>query len=124
VLDDRRRIISARNLEETIAEMIEHAADDSNQPPELRRAHAIANEAQTKLDRYMDAVEKPMDPTLYVERSRTAQRELAAARTLFDGHSESDEVPLTEHQLGDWWSASATSSVPCGTPTRTSGGTS
>ena len=84
-LDDWLRAISARNLEDTVAEMIEHAADD-NQSPDVRRAHAIANEAQTKLDRYMDAVEKGMDPTLYVERSRTAQRELAAARAVIDGH--------------------------------------
>ena len=98
-LDDWLRAISARNLEDTVAEMIEHAADDNNQPPEVRRAHAIANEAQTKLDRYMDAVEKGMDPTLYVERSRTAQRELAAARALIDSHPENDDVPPTKEQL-------------------------
>ena len=53
---------------------------------------------QTKLDRYMDAVEKGMDPTLYVERSKTAQRELVAAREVIDGPCSAVVTPLDEAQ--------------------------
>jgi hypothetical protein len=46
----------------------------------------------------MDAVEKGMDPTLYVERSRTAQRELVAAREVIDGPCSAVVTPLDEAQ--------------------------
>jgi len=49
----------------------------------------------------MDAIEKGMDPALYVERSRTAQRELAAATAVIERHSPADEPPVTENQLRD-----------------------
>jgi hypothetical protein len=98
-LDEWLRSLSSKNLEETMAEMIEHAAADEGQPPEVRRARTMASEAQTKLDRYMDAIEKGMDPTLYVERSKTAQRELAAARAVMEGHASAQETPLSETQL-------------------------
>jgi site-specific DNA recombinase len=98
-LDEWLRTLSSKNLEETMAEMIEHAAADEEQPPEIRRARIIAGEAQTKLDRYMDAIEKGMDPTLYVERSRTAQRELVAARAVIERHSSAQKTPLGEAQL-------------------------
>jgi site-specific DNA recombinase len=98
-LDEWLRSLSSKNLEETMAEMIEHAAADEGQPPEVRRARTMASEAQTKLDRYMDAIEKGMDPTLYVERSKTAQRELATALAVMERNSSAQEAPLSETQL-------------------------
>jgi hypothetical protein len=43
----------------------------------------------------MDAIENGMDPALYVERSRTDQRELAAVRGVIEGHSPANEPPLS-----------------------------
>jgi hypothetical protein len=43
-------------------------------------------EAQTKLDRYFDAIEKGMVPALYVERLRAAQAEMAAAGAVIKTH--------------------------------------
>ena len=60
-------------MDEVIAEMLRQAAAGASESPELRRARKIAEEARSKLDRYMDAIEKGMDPNLYVHRSRTAQ---------------------------------------------------
>lgn len=97
-LDEWLRTLSCKNFEVVIAEMIHNAAAEDEEPPEIRRARTIATKAQTKLDRYMDAIEKGMDPTLYVERSKTAQRELFAARAVIDGRSSAVE-PLDEAQL-------------------------
>lgn len=101
VLDDWLRKLSSKNLRATVAEMMDQTDLDDPQTPEVRRARIIANQAQAKLDRYLDAIEKGMDPALYVERSRTAQRELAAATAVIEGHSPGDEPPVTEDQLRD-----------------------
>jgi hypothetical protein len=81
--------------------MLEHGELDDADPPEVRRARNVAREAQTKLDRYLDAVEKGMDPSLYVERSRTAQAELAAAKAVIEAYGPSGDCTLGEEQLRD-----------------------
>jgi len=72
VLDEWLRKLSSKNLKVTVAARMEHTGLDDGQPLEVRQA-------RTKQDRFMDAIEKGMDPALYVERSRTARRQLAAA---------------------------------------------
>jgi hypothetical protein len=47
----------------------------------------------------MDANEKGMDPDLYINRSRTVQAELAAARAVLHTHTSSADTPLGEYQL-------------------------
>ena len=47
----------------------------------------------------MDAVGKGMDPTLYVERSRIAQQELAAAKAVVEGHSATAAPVLGEREI-------------------------
>jgi len=79
VLDEWLRKLSSKNLKVTVAAMMEHTGVDGWTATRSPTARIMASQAQTKLDRYMDAIEKGMDPALYVERSRTAQRELAAA---------------------------------------------
>ena len=63
VLDEWLSALSASNLDDAVAEMLEHAAALDSEPPEVRRARNIANQAQNKLDRYLDAIEKGMDPS-------------------------------------------------------------
>ncbi len=73
----------------------------------------------------MDAIEKGMDPALYVERSRTAQRELAAATAVIGGHSPANEPPLSpKTSSAICWSVSATSSLFSATLTQTNGASS
>ena len=67
--------------------------------PEIRRARKVAQEARAKLDRYLDAVEKGMGPALYVERSRAAQAELAAAQAVLEAKHASAGSAVTEAQL-------------------------
>ena len=64
-----------------------------------RYCHAVPQEARAKLDRYLDAVEKGMDPVLYVERSRAAQAELAAAQAVLEAKHASAGSAVTEAQL-------------------------
>jgi hypothetical protein len=47
----------------------------------------------------MDAIEKGMDPDLYINRSRAVQAELAAARAVIETHSYGVDPPLSEDQL-------------------------
>ena len=81
--------------------MLEQGALDDADPPEVRRARKVAKEAQTKLDRYLDAVEKGMDPSLYLERSRTAQAELPAAKAVIEAYGPSGDLTLSEEELRD-----------------------
>jgi len=99
LLDDWLAALSAGNLDDTIAEMLEHAALVDNEPPEARRARILANQAQDKLSRYLDAIEKGMDPALYVERAKTAQQELANAQAVIAQHAPVDKAPLSEDDL-------------------------
>lgn len=99
VLDGWLAELSSNKSEEAIASMLEQAANDDNEPPETRRARKVAQEARAKLDRYLDAVEKGMDPVLYVERSRAAQAELAAAQAVLEAKHASAGSAVTEAQL-------------------------
>ena len=98
-LDSRLGEISTKDLDRAVAEMLGQEASQSVEPPEVRRARKVAHEAQTKLDRYLDAIEKGMDAALYVERSRAAQAELAAAKAVIEAHSGSRSPPLSEGEL-------------------------
>jgi site-specific DNA recombinase len=99
VLDEWLSALSARNLDDTVAEMLEHAAALDSEPPEVRRARNIANQAQNKLSRYLDAIEKGMDPALYVERARTAQQELASATAVIQRHAPGHDDAPSEDEL-------------------------
>jgi site-specific DNA recombinase len=98
VVDGWLSSLTEKSTDELLAEML---AQDSNtsEPPEIRRARALANEATLKLERYLDAIEKGVDPTLYVERTRTAQRELAAAQTILAANSAEGVSPITLDEL-------------------------
>jgi site-specific DNA recombinase len=99
VLDEWLAALSAKNLDDTIAEMLEHAAELDSEPPEFRRARKIANQAHNKLTRYLDAIEKGMDPALYVERARTAQQELASAMAVIQRAVSSTDAAPSEDDL-------------------------
>ena len=101
VLDEWLAELSSKNVDQALAAMLEQGALDDADPPEVRRARKVAKEAQTKLDRYLDAVEKGMDPSLYVGRSRTAQAELAAAKAVIEAYGPSGDFTLGEDQLRD-----------------------
>ena len=64
VLDEWLRKLSSKNLKVTVATIMERTGVDDGQAPEVRRARIMASQAQTKLERYMDAIEKGMDPAL------------------------------------------------------------
>ncbi len=100
VLDRWLAKLSSQNVDEAIAAMLEQAASDDAEPAVLRR-RKVANEAQTKLDRYLDAIEKGMDPSLYVERSRAVQAELAAAKATIEVHRAAGDFAVSEVQLRD-----------------------
>ncbi|MHB8294837.1 MAG: recombinase family protein [Acidimicrobiales bacterium] len=100
-LDDWLATLTSQSIDETVAAMLAQAGADDGEPPEVRRARMIAEEARTKLDRYMDAIEKGMDPTLYVERSRVAQQELAAAKAVIEGHTATAGPILGEREIRD-----------------------
>ena len=99
VLDGWLSKLSAKNLDETVAEMLQHATGLDSEPPEVRRARQMANQAQNKLTRYLDAIEKGMDPALYVERSRTAQTELATAMAVIQRHGPADDAGISEDDI-------------------------
>jgi site-specific DNA recombinase len=101
VLDEWLAELSSKNVDQAVAAMLEQGAVDDSDPPEVRRARMVAKEAQTKLDRYLDAVEKGMDPSLYVERSRAAQGDLAAAKAVIEAYGASGDFTLGEDQLRD-----------------------
>jgi site-specific DNA recombinase len=92
--------LTAKNVDEMAAKMLHEAAVGNDDSPEVARARRLAEEAQTKLERYLNAIEKGMDPALYVERSRAAQAQRAAARTVIDAHG-SVVTPLNEEVLRD-----------------------
>jgi chemotaxis regulatin CheY-phosphate phosphatase CheZ len=79
--------------------MLAQAASDYAEPPEIGRARSLAKDARDRLDRYMNAIEKGMDPALYVERSRAAQLELAAAEAIIRSYDADLEQPLTDDDL-------------------------
>jgi hypothetical protein len=101
VLDGWLAGLTAKNLDEVVDEMLREGSGHNDEPPDVARARKIAEEAQTKLERYLNAIEKGMDPALYVERSRTAQAELAAAKAVIEENFGSTAVPLGEHELRD-----------------------
>jgi hypothetical protein len=61
VLDEWLADISSSKVDETVAAMLEQAGGGDAEPPDVRRARKVAQEAQTKLDRYPEAIEKGMD---------------------------------------------------------------
>ena len=81
--------------------MLKESTSHDHEPAEVARARKTAEEAQAKLERYLNAIEKAMDPTLYVERSRTAQAELATARAVLEAHRGAAVTPITERELRD-----------------------
>lgn len=99
VLDGWLAELSSKNVDEVIALLLDQAGREDAEPAEVRRARKVAQEAQTKLDRYVDAVEKGMDPSLYVERSRAAQSELVAAKAVLEARNASVDFTLGEDQL-------------------------
>ncbi|MGO9661602.1 MAG: recombinase family protein [Acidimicrobiales bacterium] len=101
VLDDWLGALSSKSGDHAIAEMLLQAGTENPEPPDIARARRVVEEAQTKLERYMDAIEKGMDPDLYITRSRTAQAELAAAKAMLETHRSSAGPPLGEDQLRD-----------------------
>ena len=99
VLDDWLSALSSKTIDEAIAEMLVQASNESAEPPDIIRARRVANEAQAKVERFLDAIEKGMDPDLYVNRSRAVQTELGAARAVLEKHTSSAEPPLGEDKL-------------------------
>ncbi len=99
VVDEWLAALSAKNLDGIVAEMLEHATAIDSEPPEIRRARKVASQAQNKLSRYLDAIEKGMDPALYVERSRTAQQELASAMAVIQNAASAYEAAVSEDDL-------------------------
>ncbi len=91
----------AKNVDEAIAEMLKESTSHDHEPAEVARIRKTAEEAQAKLERYLNAIEKGMHPTLYVERSRTAQAELATARAVLEAHRGAAATPITERELRD-----------------------
>jgi site-specific DNA recombinase len=98
VVDEWLSSLSHRKADELLEEMLRNDSAPA-EPAEVRRARAMMEEATTKLERYMDAVEKGMDPTLYVERTRTAQRELAAARAILAIQPGDGPLVITRDEL-------------------------
>jgi hypothetical protein len=101
VLDDWLGALSSKSVDHAIAEMLLQAGAEGPEPPDITRARRVALEAQTKLERYMDAIEKGMDPDLYITRSRAVQAELVAAKAVLETHRSSADPPLGEDQLRD-----------------------
>ena len=98
VVDGWLSSLTEKSTDELLAEML--AQDNTvSEPPELRRARTLANEATLKLERYLDAIEKGVDPSLYVERTRSAQRELAAAQAILAGQQAEGATPITADEL-------------------------
>ena len=98
VVVDWLATLTSKSLDEAIAAMLAQTGAE-DKPPEVRRARTVAYEARSKLDRYMDAIEKGMDPMLYVERSRAAQQELASARAVVEGHAATAAPALGEREI-------------------------
>jgi len=98
VIDDWLATLTSKSLDETVAAMLSQTGAE-DEPPEVRRARMVAHEARTKLDRYMDATEKGMDPTLYVERSRAAQQELASAKAVVEGYTAPAAPALGDREI-------------------------
>jgi site-specific DNA recombinase len=86
---------SPANLEGVVASILQGDTEGRGEDPELRRARSLATEARTKLDRFMAAIEAGMDPALWVERTRTAQQELASAEAVIRDHDAGTVRPLT-----------------------------
>jgi hypothetical protein len=84
VLDDWLGALSLKTVDQAITEMLVQAGAEKPEPTDITRARKIALEAQTKLERLMDAIEKGMGPGLYINRSRAVQAELAAARAVLE----------------------------------------
>ena len=82
-----------------LAARVGATCDGSHLYRQRRRARKVAEEAQTKLERYLNTIEKGMDPALYVERSRAAQAALAAARAVLDAHCGTASSPLGDDEL-------------------------
>ena len=48
----------AKNVDEAIAEMLKESTSHDHEPAEVARARKTAEEAQAKLERYLNAIEK------------------------------------------------------------------
>jgi site-specific DNA recombinase len=66
-----------------------------------RRARRQANDAHTKLDRFLAALEAGIDPALIAERTRATQAELAEARSVIDAYESSFLRPVTSQEIYD-----------------------
>jgi DNA invertase Pin-like site-specific DNA recombinase len=101
VLDDWLGALSSKTIDQAIAEMLVQAGAENPEPPAIVRARRVVQEAQTKLERFMDAIEKGMDPDLYINRLRAVQAELGAAKAVLERHTSIADPPLGEDQLRD-----------------------
>jgi hypothetical protein len=99
VLEDWLAALSSKSVDHAIAEMLLQAGAENPEPPDIARARRVAQEAQTKLERYLDAIERGMGPDLYITRSRAVQAELVAAKAVLEKNSSSADPPLGEDQL-------------------------
>ena len=104
--------------------MLKESTSHDHEPAEVARARKTAEEAQAKLERYLNAIEKAMDPTLYVERSRTAQAELATARAVLEHTAVPPPHPSRNASFVTFCAAWAASSASCRMPTRMSAASS
>jgi site-specific DNA recombinase len=92
---------SPEHLDATVAAIIEADSQQPTEAPELRRARRQANEARTKLDRFLAALEAGIDPALIAERTRATQVELAEARLVINEYESSFPRPVTSEEIHD-----------------------
>jgi hypothetical protein len=72
-------------LDETVATILA-SADQEPETAELRQARRRAEAAQTRLSRYVRALDAGMDPALVARQTREAQIELSAAEAIITSH--------------------------------------
>jgi site-specific DNA recombinase len=92
-------LTSAERLDATVAEILEADRQQFDEPPELRRAQREADDARKRLDQHLAALDAGMDPILLTERTRTAQADLAAAKTVIDSYGSSKTREMTGDQV-------------------------
>jgi hypothetical protein len=81
------RLFDPDHVDETIDTLLVANRTAEIDPPALVAARGNAAEAQTRLGRYLSAIDAGVDPNLLVEQTRQAQTELARATGIIAAHA-------------------------------------
>ncbi len=88
------RLFDPAGIDETVEAILAADHGQRQEPPEVLRARRDAADAQSRIERWMAAIDKGLDPEDAVKRIATAKADLRVAQALIDSHGSSAIAPL------------------------------